>query len=689
MSMLTNAEFSASISHLGWELVGEYAGKAHKVSVRCVGCGRLRTSKASNISGGCKDCIIRTGREALGDSILKEALSEGYKLEIVPVEGKKFNNFRLVGTCPNNHNINMIINNWIFRKQRCSACCGNRKLTLEVISLGLAKESYSVKDGQVYDYNSGFLQFICDRGHEYTSSWSKWDDGIRCSVCNGGLPLTQEQAIERIEAKGIFRYVGGVHESNKSYFNVTCVANNHSLTVRFDGLAYEDRECATCSKAKGRSKAEVEIEEWLVGLGYNVVVSDREQVQPLELDIYLPDQKLAIEYCGLYYHSVLFKDWKYHQGKYAACQDKGIRLITIFEDEWARKKEQLKGLIRSKLRVGRNRVQARKCEITKIYDTSVANNFVDRWHVQGSSKQTAHSWGAWHSGDLIGVVCLSRHHRNTGEWVINRLAFHPDYVSPGLFQRMLSKVVEHCQGNQIKTLVTFSDCRFSSGALYERSGFRIDGKIRPDYSYTRGLARVSKQSMKKKLEEKSEGKTEEQLRALSGYRKIYDCGKIRWLINVSPQTDIPTDYSEKSLPALPLQEPRGLPKHILSDAEMKVRKRITSSDAAAKKCFEAAGVELVKETHINAHTKATFICPKHGEFASTPSSVMQGHGHPNNKLSVPKSAEYFANKFPASIKVEVLKFEGMRKQASVIVNGTRYDMIAANLVQKLKNSKLI
>ena len=35
MSMLTNAEFSASISHLGWELVGEYAGNfASLIGVR-------------------------------------------------------------------------------------------------------------------------------------------------------------------------------------------------------------------------------------------------------------------------------------------------------------------------------------------------------------------------------------------------------------------------------------------------------------------------------------------------------------------------------------------------------------------------------------------------------------------------------------------------------------------------------
>lgn len=54
-----------------------------------------------------------------------------------------------------------------------------------------------------------------------------------------------------------------------------------------------------------------------------------------ELDIYLPDRKIAIEYNGLYWHSVENgKDMDYHVTKSIECENLGIHLIHVFENEW-------------------------------------------------------------------------------------------------------------------------------------------------------------------------------------------------------------------------------------------------------------------------------------------------------------------------------------------------------------------
>ena len=54
----------------------------------------------------------------------------------------------------------------------------------------------------------------------------------------------------------------------------------------------------------------------------------------------MPKLHIAIEYNGLRWHSEEFnKDKNYHLNKLIKCNEKGIRLIQIFEDEWIEKQE--------------------------------------------------------------------------------------------------------------------------------------------------------------------------------------------------------------------------------------------------------------------------------------------------------------------------------------------------------------
>ena len=60
----------------------------------------------------------------------------------------------------------------------------------------------------------------------------------------------------------------------------------------------------------------------------------RKIIKPLELDFYIPNLKLAIEFNGTYWHSKnAGKDIKYHLNKSLLCREKGIRLIHIYEFE--------------------------------------------------------------------------------------------------------------------------------------------------------------------------------------------------------------------------------------------------------------------------------------------------------------------------------------------------------------------
>lgn len=64
-----------------------------------------------------------------------------------------------------------------------------------------------------------------------------------------------------------------------------------------------------------------------------VIHGDNKTLAPLELDFYIPELQIAIEYNGSYWHSIEFKPVDYHFNKSIICLEKGIRLIHFYEFE--------------------------------------------------------------------------------------------------------------------------------------------------------------------------------------------------------------------------------------------------------------------------------------------------------------------------------------------------------------------
>lgn len=65
-----------------------------------------------------------------------------------------------------------------------------------------------------------------------------------------------------------------------------------------------------------------------------IIENTKKVISPLELDIYLPELKLAVEFNGTYFHSILANCPKdYHLNKSLLCREKGIRLVHIYEFE--------------------------------------------------------------------------------------------------------------------------------------------------------------------------------------------------------------------------------------------------------------------------------------------------------------------------------------------------------------------
>ena len=89
------------------------------------------------------------------------------------------------------------------------------------------------------------------------------------------------------------------------------------------------------------SKGEEELFSFIKGLRENSIHSDRKQIFPFELDVYIPDLKIGIEYDGDYWHS-LADMIKRDEIKNRICEEKGIKLFRVKESEWEKNKETVK-----------------------------------------------------------------------------------------------------------------------------------------------------------------------------------------------------------------------------------------------------------------------------------------------------------------------------------------------------------
>jgi hypothetical protein len=103
--------------------------------------------------------------------------------------------------------------------------------------------------------------------------------------------------------------------------------------------------CPLCTN--GISIQEVGFIDYIKSL-YNgeIITNTRSIITPYELDVYIPNMKIAFEYNGTYWHQEgVTKPVGYHQMKTDMCKEKGITLHHIWEDDWISNSSEVKGLI--------------------------------------------------------------------------------------------------------------------------------------------------------------------------------------------------------------------------------------------------------------------------------------------------------------------------------------------------------
>ena len=287
-----------------------------------------------------------------------------------------------------------------------------------------------------------------------------------------------------------------------------------------------------------KSSEETDLVRYIESLGItNIIRNTRKLLQSRkEIDIYLPDYKIAIEYNGVYWHheDIPHITRDYHYNKFLECEQQGIQLITIFSNFWLSKKEIVKNTLKIKLNqyTGQS-IYARKCKIDYV-DTILAKDFLNKHHIQGYTPSTTRI-GLFFNNDLVALMTFSKNRIGIGQ---NNL--HTELVrfaSSGRIVGAASKLLSfYKKQNPCEVIISYSDNEWSTGNLYKKLGFRLDSDIKYSYWYLKPKEHrlyhrftYSKQKLVKQGHDPL--KTESQITKELGLLKVWDCGKRKWRLD--------------------------------------------------------------------------------------------------------------------------------------------------------------
>lgn len=237
------------------------------------------------------------------------------------------------------------------------------------------------------------------------------------------------------------------------------------------------------------SKGELEIKEYIESLGFStdkyVIGKDHNR---FELDIYVKEKNLAVEYNGCYYHAsngINHRGKNYHFNKNVIAYKEGIELIQVWEDQWKNQKEIIKDIIAARLGIIRGeKIYARKCEIRDI-STADYREFCNKYHVQGY-RSASIKLGLYYKNELVQIASFNKARQYSYnsidkyeyEWVRGCISSNNKVV--GGTSKLLKHFIDTYKPNNI---LCFSDWNLFSGKGYEEAGFQLEGYTGPDKFY--------------------------------------------------------------------------------------------------------------------------------------------------------------------------------------------------------------
>jgi very-short-patch-repair endonuclease len=290
------------------------------------------------------------------------------------------------------------------------------------------------------------------------------------------------------------------------------------------------RGCTACNPITSTWGEQI-IAKWLEEWGIEFATNNKSIIKPYELDFFVQDANIAIEFNGTYWHSEkASRGSKYHVNKFKMCQEAGIKLIQIFEHELMINEELIKQRLMHVFGRTNNRIAARKLKVITL-SANDSNIFFQKNHLQGCIPAKIH----YGLVDSVGTIYAAmsfvkpRYSKKLAEWEMARFASISGWSVIGGAQKLLSAFIK--QYTPI-SIVSYADLKWGVGNVYEKLNFSFKHYSSPNYWYFKDIldikSRVAYQKHKLPKDLHHLGSEWEIMQHL-GWNRFWDCGNAVWV----------------------------------------------------------------------------------------------------------------------------------------------------------------
>lgn len=364
---------------------------------------------------------------------------------------------------------------------------------------------------------------ICKCGHTEVIVGNNLIVGhtTQCKKCSG-------QEFKDIEGQ-VFGELKAIEYVGNGKWKCVCSCERTEVIHGYFLRTGDRTRCKYCSDMGQASDAE----KYILNIFDKAEARNRSVLENSEIDIFLPDKNIGIEFNGDYWHSSLFKDKYYHYNKSIKAAKNGVHLIHIFEYEWNDKRtrnilEQMLMNINSDKRI---KLYARNLNI-KIVGTEERARFLENNHIQGDTNSSINIALVDDNGNIVALMTFGKPRFDNRDDVIELIRYctKTDVIIIGGAEKIFKYFLNNYNAYEV---ISYCDISKFTGAVYNKLGFNLLAISEPNYVWIKGNKVLKRyQTQKHKLIEAglgTEEQTENEIMESLGYIKVYDCGNYKFI----------------------------------------------------------------------------------------------------------------------------------------------------------------
>jgi hypothetical protein len=301
--------------------------------------------------------------------------------------------------------------NRVNQGQGCPYCSGKRVVPgstdLETLFPEVATQWHPTMNGDKTPSTTGpssheVIWWQCPIVHEHVYDLSvakRTGRGQGCGFCAGRRVLLGNNDLATLDPDKAARWHptrnGALSPSEVtvgSDLRVWWLCRDSTCNREWEAYVYAQSRCPGCERFTSRGERDLHaLVRSLLPEGVSVLQNARSVLSDgrIELDVYVPDLKIAFEFNGIYWHA----EDKGHGrtdllSKQKACAQEGISLFIVWEDDWCDvvRRPVLEAMVARKLGADSSskRLSARSLILGEARGAEVAS-FLDSNHVQGTT----------------------------------------------------------------------------------------------------------------------------------------------------------------------------------------------------------------------------------------------------------------------------------------------------------------